>query len=332
MYKGNENSFMFKNKNIITSENIIRAIIGVLACIFLIYSLSTFEGYGSLLQTLKNDGFFHWQSLFLVVLLIPLNWYLESVKWKMLLKNVEQISLKNAFYSVLTGLTTGIFSPARLGEFAGRILILDPKNRKKASALWAVGSITMTIAVCLSGIPALFLFIQSGREISFLQNGTVMYYLTAILLIVVLLILVYFLLPFIGKSFAGKSSKFLSSAFLLLKSFSLAYLFNILNLSLLRYLVFCFQFWLMLYFSGVKLSPWEACTGIFTAYLFITFLPSIFLTEAAVKSSVFLLVLSTFSVNPVAIISSSMLLWIVNLAIPTLLGVFLLTKKRREVG
>ncbi len=321
---------MFKCKINSISENIFKAAIGILACFFLIYSLSTFEGYDDLWLRFKQGGFFHWQSLFLVILLIPLNWYLESVKWKMLLKNVEQISLRTAFYSVLTGLTTGIFSPARLGEFAGRILILEPKNRKKASALWAVGSVTMTIAVCLFGIPALFLFFQSGKEINFLQNDTVMCYLAVVLLTVVLLMLIYFFLPFIGKSFIGKSSKSLLSVFRLLKDFSFSHLFGILNLSLLRYLVFCLQFWLILFFFGVKLSPWEACVGIFTAYLLITFLPSVFLTEVAVKSSVFLLILSAFSDNSVAIISTSMLLWIVNLAIPTLLGVYFLTKKRRK--
>jgi hypothetical protein len=299
--------------------------------LFLVYSLFTFEGYDDLLLTFKRGGFFHWQSLFLVVLLIPLNWYLESVKWKILLKNVEQISLRTAFYSVLAGLTTGIFSPARLGEFAGRVLILEPKNRKKASTLWAVGSVTMTIAVCLFGIPALFFFIQSGREVNLLQNATVTHYLTVVLFVVFFLILLYFLLPFISNFLSGKISGHFSSTFNLLKSLSFDHLLSVLILSLSRYLVFCLQFWLMLYFFGVKLSPWEACVGIFTAYLLITFLPSVFLTEAAVKSSVFLLILSAFSDNPVAIISTSMLLWIVNLAIPTLLGIFLLTKKQGKI-
>jgi len=321
---------MFKNKKHTIPENILKAATGILACIFLIYSLSTFERYDNLLLTFKKGGFFHWQSLFLVVLLIPLNWYLETVKWKILLKNVEQISLKTAFYSVLTGLTTGIFSPARLGEFAGRVLLLKPKNRKKASALWAVGSVTMTIAVCLFGIPALFVFIQSGREVNLLENTTVTYYLTVVLFVVFFLTLLYFLLPFIGNFLSGKTFNHFSSTFNLLKKLSFKHLLSILNLSLLRYLVFCIQFWLMLYFFGVELSPWEACVGIFTAYLFITFLPSVFLTEAAVKSSVFLLILSAFSDNSVAIISTSMLLWIINLAIPTLLGVLLLTKNEEK--
>jgi hypothetical protein len=320
-----------KNKVNIGFENIFKWAIGIICILFLIYSLFTFEGYGDLLLTFKKGGVFHWKSLFLIVLLIPLNWYLESVKWKKLLKNVEQISLLTAFYSVLTGLTTGIFSPARLGEFAGRVLILNPKNRKKASALWAVGSLTMTISVCLFGIPALFLFIQSGREINLLQNASLTHYLTVVLFAVFLLVLFYFLLPFIGNFFSGKITKSLLSAFNLMKKFSFKYLLIILILSILRYMVFCFQFWLMLYFFGIQLSLWEAGVGIFTAYLFITFLPSVFLTEAAVKSSVFLLILSSFSGNSIAIISTSMLLWIVNLAIPTLLGVFLLIKKQKEI-
>ena len=323
---------MLRNKVNIVSEDIFKGAIGILACFFLVYSLSTFDGYDSLLLSFKREGFLHWHSLFLVILLIPLNWYLECVKWKTLLENVEQISLQTSLYSVLTGLTTGIFSPGRLGEFAGRVLLLEPKNRKKASALWAVGSITMTIAVLLFGIPALFFFIRSGKEISLLQSSSVTHYLTIVLLSVFFLVLLYFLIPFISNFLSGRFSRYFSSIFNLLKSFSFFRLLNVLNLSLLRYLVFCLQSWLMLYFFGVELSPWEACVGIFTSYLFITFLPSVFLTEAAVKSSVFLLVLSAFSGNSVAIISASMLLWILNLAIPTSLGVLLLAKRRGKMN
>jgi len=319
---------MFKNRANSVFENVFRCVVGILACLFLLYSLFTFEGYDSLLLSFKRGGFLHWCSLFFVVLLIPLNWYLESTKWKILLKNVEQISLRTSFYSVLTGLTTGIFSPGRLGEFAGRVLLLEPNNRKKASVLWAIGSITMTIVILLFGVPALFLFIRSGKEIGLLQNFSATHYLTVVLLSVFFLVLLYFLIPFVSNFLSGKFSQYFSSGFNLLRSFSFLCLANILILSLLRYLVFCFQFWLMLSFFGIELSLWEACVGIFTSYLFITFLPSFFLTEAAVKSSVFLLILSAFSDNSVAIISASMLLWIVNLAIPTLLGVLLLAKKR----
>ena len=311
-----------------TSEGILKGAIGILACSFLLYSLFTFDGYDSLLLSFKRRGFFHWYSLFFAILLIPLNWYLESVKWKTLLENIEQISLKTSLYSVLTGLTTGIFSPGRLGEFAGRVLLLQPKSRKKASLLWAVGSITMTIVVCLLGIPALFVFIKSGREINLLQNSSVTHYLLIVLLAVFILTLLYFFIPYIGKSFTGRFSGYFSSFFNLLKKISIYCLMKSLYISLLRYFVFCLQFWLMLRFFGVELSPWEACIGIFTSYLFITFLPSLFLTEAAVKSSVSLLVLSAFSGNPVAIISASMLLWILNIAIPTIFGVLLLTKNR----
>jgi uncharacterized membrane protein YbhN (UPF0104 family) len=319
---------MFKDKANNTYENVFKITVGILACFFLVYSLSTFEGYDQFLISFKKGNLFHWYSLFIVILMVPFNWYLESIKWKTLLKDVEQISLQTSFYSVLTGLTTGIFSPGRLGEFAGRILLLQPKNRKKASALWAVGSLTMTIAVLIFGIPALFIFIQSGREINLLQNSSVTYYLIIVLLSVFCLISLYFFVPRISHFLSGKFSGYFSSIFNILKGISYYRLLNILAISLLRYLIFCLQFWLMLYFFGVELSLWEACVGIFTSYLFITFLPSLFLTEAAVKSSVFLLVLSAFSENSVAIICASMLLWILNLAIPTLLGIFLLTKKR----
>lgn len=316
---------MFKNKSNII-KTLLKGITGILACSFLAYSLLTFDGYDSLLLPFREGGISHWYLLLLVILMIPFNWLLESVKWKILIEGVERISLKRSLYSVLAGLTTGVFSPGRVGEFIGRVLLLEPQSRRKASALWAVGAVTTTIVICLIGVPALFLFVKSGKEIDLLQNFSVTYYLLIALSSVLFLILLYFMIPHIGNFLSRRFSGYFSSFFDMLKKIALLRLMNILVVSLLRYMVFCLQFWIMLGFFGVELSAGEACIGIFTSYLFITFLPSVFLTEATVKSSVFVLVLSAFSGNSVAIIGASMLLWILNLAIPTLFGVLFLTK------
>lgn len=323
---------MPESKANITLERLFRIAAGLLACSFLLYTLLTYKGYDDLLSCFARSNSHQWYPFIPVVLLVPFNWYLESLKWQNLLQRVEPVSIRTAFYSVLAGLTTGIFSPSRVGEFAGRILFLRKENRKKGSVLWAVGSLTMTVVILVFGIPAAFLFFSSGREAYLFEDINALHYLSFVLITVFCLLLFYFLLPYLSRLFPGKLSRYFSSLLDTLRQLSAPALLKILGLSLMRYLVFCLQYWIMLYALGVELSPYEAYTGIFTAYLIITFLPSLFLTDAAIKSSVFLLVLSSFSADSVSIIAASMLLWILNLFIPTLYGVFLLYKKPVQVS
>ncbi|MEX2590199.1 MAG: hypothetical protein WD334_08335, partial [Chitinophagales bacterium] len=56
--------------------------------------------------------------------LMPVNWILESLKWKMLMQRIEPLTFTNSFRSVLSGVTFTMFTPNRIGEYAGRFLFL----------------------------------------------------------------------------------------------------------------------------------------------------------------------------------------------------------------
>ena len=63
--------------------------------------------------------------LIIALILVPVNWGIETFKWKYLIKKIEYISFSKAFKSILSGVTIGIFTPNRMGEFAGRIFYLE---------------------------------------------------------------------------------------------------------------------------------------------------------------------------------------------------------------
>ena len=91
-------------------------------------------------------------------------------------------------------------------------------------------------------------------------------------------------------------------------------------LSSLRYLVFSYQFILMLEFFGVSLPYFEAMRYIMLIYLVMAVVPSIALSELTVRGSVALYFLSPVAANPAGILAATSVLWMINLAFPAILG------------
>src|SRR5699024_4262344 len=77
--------------------------------------------------------------LFSVLMLMFVNWFLEVGKWFYLVKKLERISFWKATQSVFAGLTWAVFTPNRIGEYGGRIMLLKPGNRAKGAVSMGVG-------------------------------------------------------------------------------------------------------------------------------------------------------------------------------------------------
>jgi len=73
--------------------------------------------------------------LLLCFLLMPINWILESLKWQTLSKKFEHQNLSNSIKTVLGGVVCSLFSPARIGEYGGRI---QPRFDQLVGVLFSV--------------------------------------------------------------------------------------------------------------------------------------------------------------------------------------------------
>ena len=82
----------------------------------------------------------------------------------------------------------------------------------------------------------------------------------------------------------------------------------------------------MLLFMGVSLAPVEALVAIPTIYLLVTYTPSFVASEAVVRGSYAVLILSAFDANEVGMALSGILLWCVNFCVPMLMGSWLLRR------
>ena len=114
------------------------------------------------------------------LLLMPVNWSLESIKWRMLALYVRKLSFGEALRSVLTGISFSLFTPNRVGDSVGRIFSLRIGDPMNAVLLAVAGSLAQIIATCFSGSLAFLFYIRKFFDfheawLSFFYAGLVIF-------------------------------------------------------------------------------------------------------------------------------------------------------------
>lgn len=306
----------------------IKIIVLVASYGYLFYRLFTLE-YPPDLKTLFSQ--WHPSLLFfllLTLLLLPVNWLLESLKWKRLISPFEDISLKTAVYCVLSGLSTGFFTPGRIGELPGRTVFLKPENRINGIIMSGTGSFFQTIVTCMYGITGMFFFIFDNA--SFDMDSIRMMKITGLCFIPVFLGLLLFL-PKISKFLSRRNVNNNIQSFLRkITVLSLKDMIYLLLITCIRYAVYALQFYFVLLFCGVTISISEAFIAISVIYLFVTITPSFAITEAGVRGSYSILFLGTYSSQTAAIAYAGILIWIINFVIPMFIGSYLFSKSKLD--
>ena len=303
-------------------------LIFLLAYLFLGYKLFTFDGYEALLEHFSSVSFQDYLFLFFVFLLLPFNLFFEALKWQRLVAGLQPISLGLAFRSVLVGQTGAFFTPNRIGEFPARALMLNKNNMIPAVALGFVGSAMQMLVITLFGLITTFLYISNNVSPLLSSVSTVSWVVS--LLLVLLFVISCALLFGHYQWFCARLAKSkwqwlnrLGEGFAHL-SFRDAW--RIFCLSAIRYFVYSSQFYAMLLFMNVTLTPWQALLAIPTIYLLVTYTPSFAFSEAMVRGSFAIFILSAFSTNDAGMALASILLWCINYCLPMLVGSFFVKK------
>ncbi|MEI7502370.1 MAG: lysylphosphatidylglycerol synthase domain-containing protein [Paludibacter sp.] len=293
---------------------------------FLIYKLLTFNHYHELATQWKQMPLTQFRWLAGVFILLPINWLLEAIKWKRLIAIIEDISIKKSYNAVLAGISTGFFTPNRVGEMVGRILYLDADHRKAGVTLSLVNSLTQNLVITIVGVPACLIFFTftSGT-----LEADIADFILAMICFALLFGLFYFALPLISKKIEGSSIGSKVGTYTdCLSDYKRTDLIVIIAISMLRFFVFATQFYLMLRFFGIHLDPWQAIIAIPSSYLFVTFTPSVAFSEAAVRSSYAVLFIGAFSGQIVGIALAGVAIWAVNFIIPMLVGSVVMMRKK----
>ena len=262
--------------------------------------------------------------LFFAVLLMPINWLIESRKWQLLIAKFEIINIYTSFKAILSGLTTSIFTPNRVGEFVGRIMYISSKNRVKASFATIIGSYSQILITLIIGSFSIF-FIKSGN-IDFIDNN--IYLKWFFLILSLLLITLYFLLNKFGFILNRINNKHIKSIISTASDYSFFDMVKVLFLSFIRYFVFYTQFYLLLKFFNLDISIYESFITIGIFYLFLMFIPTFVISEPGVRISTSILVFSFFVDNVSLVVYTVSLLWLINIVLPTIIGSLFFVKQK----
>ncbi len=258
-------------------------------------------------------------TFFLLFIIIGFfNILIEAFKWQYLVKPFEKLSLNDSISCVFTGLTLAIISPSRIGDFIGKAVQLKQINSSKGIVIALLGHAAQFIVILLLGTMSIGHFYK-------LSIGFI--YFVQILLIIIALTL-YFKLPSFLK-FLSRFALFenIQDSLTVLDVFTLQQKIIVLIYSILKYLMFVFQFYLLLLFFGVPIGIENAIIAIFCTYLVQLLVPSFLLLELGVRGAAAVYFLGTYSSAIPQILLSTYLLWTLNIAVPAVIGLYFFNKK-----
>ncbi|OFY85037.1 MAG: hypothetical protein A3F72_04645 [Bacteroidetes bacterium RIFCSPLOWO2_12_FULL_35_15] len=250
------------------------------------------------------------------LLLMPVNWGLEALKWKILIHSLEPISFVKSFKSIFSGITISIFTPNRVGEFAGRIFYLEKADKIKATIKSFVGSIIQLSVTLLIGLTSLFFYYYRGYDSSHpivaFENRNV-----KLFLIIICGILICLLFLYLAKKYFSTKIKSYFNIFFETKGSQVIIL---LGLSFLRYIIFSVQYYLALKVFNIHLDFALSFMLISIVFLVTSIIPTFAISEIAVRGATAVYFFSVVTNDSKGIVAASLLLWLINLAIPALIG------------
>ena len=260
--------------------------------------------------------------LIIIMLLMGVNWTLESEKWRFMIVKVEKIGFLKSLKAVLTGVTVSIFTPNRIGEYVGRVFFLYKADRIKAVIITIISSAGQLLITLVVGNICLIFYVMRKfpEEIYLIWIFLILLVLFSFIWIWLFINTNYFLSYFYRIKLLRKIRPYIK----VLSYYSVRDLSIVLGLSAIRYLVFTLQFLILLRLLNVNVNFWLALESVGLIFLSLSIIPTFALTEVGIRGSVAIYFLSKFSSNEIGIVTASFTLWFINLVIPALIGSFFL--------
>jgi len=306
--------------------------------LFLFFELS--QNHKNIWQEITSEinnisPFYFW----LAFALMPINWLIESLKWQFLIKRIEDISITKAYQAVLAGTAISIFTPNRIGDYLGRIFILEKGDRLDGTVATIVGNFSQLVITIVMGSLAVLYYIDD--IIGYFSPNHVdlsMYFSSFVILTNLSGLFLFFKFPLIEKRLNIKLElhKYPIVRHLnLLSELTQKELLITLLYSLLRFLTYSTQFYLLFLTFNIQLNITEGLLIVFLIFFAFTLVPSIAVAELGIRGIITIFLFNTIWPSQInegntetILISISSLLWLINLAIPSVLGALFIFKLR----
>jgi hypothetical protein len=306
-----------------TSKRFLPRTLGLLLSLLLLFLL-----YRQIRAQLDSGIRFEWWPagaaayFFLALALLPVNIGVEAWKWRSLVTTATPISFRAAFRSVLAGIAASVITPNRIGEYPGRILALKQHRSTRLISVSVLGACSQLLALMIAGVAGLLYWR------SFHQGSLETLVLLGAILLMLLNAVFYFAFerwaPRIERIRAFRRIRMLAR---LLHRFTPREQCAILGISLLRFSIYTFQYWLLLRWQGIPLTlagGFLLCALFFWAMAII---PTIALAEIGIRGTVSVYLFGALSGNIAGITLAVFVLWCINLVIPALAGAAVMLKR-----
>ncbi|UII30199.1 flippase-like domain-containing protein [Fulvivirga ulvae] len=260
--------------------------------------------------------------LALVLILMPLNWGLEAVKWRTLVRPLSGMSFMNAVKGVLTGLSLSFITPHGLGDYFGRVMQVNNPQRGRYIGAIMLGRFCQMVPTLLFGSVGLY----------YISVTALWIYVSSAVVLGGALLITYLVIR--GRMISGiaPSEKLrvrINYYFGIIGMYSAREITAILLVSVLRYIVFAFQFGVILVLFLPEVSLHLNMAGVTWIFLSKSILPTFnFLSDLGVREFSAIYFFEKYHVDIVGVISASLTLWLINVLVPTITGAPLTLKMR----
>jgi len=265
-------------------------------------------------------------TMSVVVLLMFVNWVLESLKWWRLTRVLSPMSVWKAIECVFCGLTWAIFTPNRIGEYGGRVMFLPNRKRIHGIFAMAVGAFGQNVVTNVLGASALIWFLYTYLHLGLILMAGI----TSMALVLILSMLIfYFHIKWMVSLL--NSIKFLTKFhrfFDIMGKYKTTELISIMWFCLARFLVFTFQYYLVIHMMVPQIAILQMTLIMFVFFFINSAIPSLDMLDIGVRSFTAGTLFSYVTHQSIAIVVAVSLIYIINLVIPAILGsVFVLKLK-----
>jgi hypothetical protein len=311
------------NKNILSIA--IKVTIVLVAFWFIYAKLVANNNLKQLLKLLNEKPITQiYGVLAVVMLLMFVNWGLEALKWKKLIKPIEPIGTWLAIQSVFCGLTWAVFTPNRLGEYGGRVFFLSPKRRVVGVVAMAVGSVGQLVLTNVFGAIAACIFIYRFTPINpilFLAICTLAF------VFCLFFIVFYFNIKWVNglllsMRFTRKYKKF----YAVLARYKKGELFKFLCFCLARYIVYNSQYYIMYMWLIPSLHFGDVMMFVSLIFIVQSTLPSLGLLDIGIRSFTAVFFFKHVTDQNAAVVACAASIWLTNIIIPAILGSYFVFK------
>lgn len=294
------------------------------------------------LTQLKN---LFWQNLassssyflLLCLLLMPLNWIMETCKWRVFTQPWSGMRFGQSLRAVLAGVAASMLLPNRSGDYLGRWLLAPDDQKTKLLLASLAGHYCQFLVLLGLGLPSVLALSASIKNLPLMDSQSFMFMVSGILLFLLLMGLV--VIPRLLHHYAARIREgewpglwrylqsILQQGLEVLTQYRVSHLLKGLVWAALRYGLYSVQYYLILRFYGIQLPLGAAMAGVGSIYLFQTAIPLPPVLGLLARGEIALLVWGIWGANALSILAASYTLFVLNLVFPALLGLFYIVKK-----